>query len=174
MRVAFCCLSCFRHLSLSVWFYGKTMYLLPAVDVGLLYGVMRSCRRNRLSTEHHLRGALPQECIIDGFEAKNCKKRVKQRGNAADLAARIRAERTESLAIFTRNIRIMRIKRASRAIFTNYMIHRFIKHGKRFVELFHRNLSGKNDSQNMQEIMQVILQFLRGKNANHADFEGNP
>ena len=33
---------------------------------------------------------------------------------------------------------------ASRAIFTKYMIHRFIKHGKRFVEKNRKNISGKN------------------------------
>ena len=51
------------------------------------------------------------------------------------------------------------------AIFTKYMIHRFIKHGKRFVENFKRNISILHMTRNMQEIVQDILQFRRRRNA---------
>ena len=45
------------------------------------------------------------------------------------------------------------------AIFTKYMIHRFIKHGKRFVTFFSEKYSFLRRKMDLQEIMQVILQF---------------
>ena len=79
----------------------------------------------------------PQRCIIDGFRVKNCKNGVKTgrmpvRGAVvdADAASCLPWSRGDFLAN-------LRGGRASCAIFTKYMIHRFIKHGKCFVTNFY-------------------------------------
>jgi hypothetical protein len=55
--------------------------------------------------------------------------------------------------------------RASCAIFTKYMIHRFIKQGKCFVTNFPEKYFFSGAQNGMQEIMQLILQLCAGKNA---------
>jgi hypothetical protein len=100
-----------------------------------------------------------RKSIIDGLRTESCKTRMKTgvlREFGVPAGNRTRKSIPSIGGGFERN---PRDRYTSCAIFTKYMIHRFIKHGKRFVTFFSEKYSFLCRKMDLQETMQFILQF---------------